>query len=71
MLDDKTLHAIWTGQKPPLSQLRVCYVAYVHIPKEKRTKLDNMSKRCIFIGYKDGLRGDKIWNPKTRKVVYN
>ena len=24
-----------------------------------------------FIGYKDGLKGYKIWNPKTRKVVYS
>ena len=38
---------------------------------EKRSKLDNKSERCIFIGYKDGLKGYKLWNPETRKVVYN
>eukprot|EP00253_Pinus_taeda_P003460 PITA_03460 len=26
---------------------------------------------CIFIGYKDGLKGYNIWNPVTKKVVYN
>jgi len=29
------------------------------------------SKRCAFIGYKDGLKDYKIWNPETKKVVYN
>ena len=45
--------------------------AYVHVPKEKRTKLDTKSEKCIFIGYKDGLKGYKLWNPETRKVVYS
>ena len=33
--------------------------------------MDNKSEWCIFIGYKDGLKGYKIWNPEIRKVVYN
>jgi len=33
--------------------------------------LDSKSKKCIFIGYKDGLKGYKLWNLFTRKVVYN
>ena len=33
--------------------------------------MDNKSERCIFIGYKDGLKGYKLWNTETRKVVYN
>ena len=71
-LEDKTPHEVWTGKKPSLSHLRVFGCdAYVHVPKEKRTKLDNKSKRCIFIGYKDGLKGYKLWNPEIRKVVYN
>ena len=71
-LEDKTPHEVWTGKKPYLSHLRVFGCdAYVHLPKEKRTKLDNKSEKCIFIGYKDGLKGYKLWNPETRKVVYN
>ena len=71
-LEDKTPHEVWNGKKPSLSHLRLFGCdAYVHVPKEKRTKLDNKSERCIFIRYEDGLKGYKIWNPKTRKVVYN
>jgi len=72
VLEDKTPQEVWTGKKPSLSLLRVFGCdAYVHVPKEKRTKWDSKSKKCIFIGYKDGLKGYKIWNPVIRKVVYN
>ena len=33
--------------------------------------MDSKSEKCIFIEYKDGLKGYKIWNPVTRKVVYS
>ena len=60
-LEDKTPHEVWTGKKPSLSHLRVFGCdAYVYVPKEKRIKLDGKSKRCIFIGYKDGLKGCKL-----------
>eukprot|EP00253_Pinus_taeda_P034553 PITA_34553 len=71
-LEDKTPQEVWTGKKPSLSHLRVFGCdAYVHVPKENRTKLDSKSEKCIFIGYKDGLKGYKLWNLVTRKVVYS
>ena len=33
--------------------------------------MDGKFEKCIFIGYKDGLKGYKLWNPVTRKVAYN
>ena len=71
-MEDKTPKDVWTNKKPSLSHLRVfgCDV-YVHVPKQKRTKLDIKYEKCIFIGYKDGLKGYKLWNPVTQKVVYN
>jgi hypothetical protein len=71
MLDGKTPHEVWIGKKPSLTHLRVFgYDAYVHVPKENRSKLDKNVEKCIFIGYKDGMKGYKLWNPKTKKVVY-
>jgi len=56
-LEDKTPQEVWTSKKPSLSHLRVFGCdAYVHVPKEKRTKLDSKSKKCIFIRYMDGLK---------------
>ena len=33
--------------------------------------MDSKYERCIFIGYKDGLKCYKLWNPETSKVFYN
>ena len=41
------------------------------LSKEKRSKLDNKDEKCIFIGYKDGMKGYKLWNPITKKTVYS
>jgi hypothetical protein len=35
------------------------------------SKIHKKDKKCIFIWYKDGLKGYKIWNPKNEKVMYN
>eukprot|EP00253_Pinus_taeda_P035717 PITA_35717 len=71
-LEDKTPQEVWTGKKTSLSHLRVFGCdAYVHVPKEKQTKLDSKSEKCIFIGYKNGLKSYKLWNLVRRKVVYS
>ncbi|OWZ15093.1 Gag-pol Polyprotein [Phytophthora megakarya] len=51
---DKSPHEVWAGKKPLLANLKVfgCH-AYVHVPKEKRSKLDARSMRCRFLGYSD------------------
>jgi hypothetical protein len=64
VLEDKTPHEVWTGKKPSLELLRVFDCdAYVHVPKENKSKLYNQYEKCIFICYKDGVKGYKIWNP--------
>jgi hypothetical protein len=57
-LDDKTAQEIWNGKKPSLTHIKVF-------------GCDKKAKRCIFIGYKDGVKGYKLWNPETKKVVYS
>jgi hypothetical protein len=71
-LDDKTPQEVWIGKKPSLTHIKVfVYDAYVHVPKENKSKLDKNAKKCIFIGYKYGLKGYKLWNLETKKVVYS
>jgi hypothetical protein len=63
-LDDKNPHEVWSRKKLSLQHLRVFGCdAYVHVPKENRSKLDNKDEKCIFIGYKDDVKGYKLWNP--------
>ena len=33
--------------------------------------MDNKAKKCIFISYKDGLKGFKLWNYVNKNNVYN
>ena len=50
-LEDRAPHEAWTGKKPSLSHLRVFgYGAYVHVPKEKRTKFDSNPKCASILG---------------------
>ena len=46
----KTLQEAWSRRKPSISHLRVFRsIAHVHVPDEKRTKLDDKSESFIFI----------------------
>jgi hypothetical protein len=71
-LDDKTPQEVWIGKKPSLTHLKVfgCE-AYVHVTKENKSKIDKKVEKCIFIGYKDGLKGYNLWNLETKKVMYS
>jgi hypothetical protein len=59
----------FTCKKPDVSHLRVfSCIAYVHIPNEKRSKLDPKAEKCIFIGYSLEQKGYRCFNPSTRKL---
>lgn len=62
---------LWTGQKPDLKHLKVfgC-LAYAHVPDQLRRKWDPKSERLMFIGYSNTVKGFKLINPQTRKVIY-
>ena len=49
---DVTAHEKFYGKKPDLFHIRIFgSIAFVHIPDEKRQKLDPKSKKCILVGY--------------------
>jgi hypothetical protein len=67
-----TPHEVWSGKKPSVSNLKVFGSnGFVHVPKEKRSKLDKNEFKCIFIRYKEGMKGYKILDPASRKIVYS
>ena len=52
VLENKTPEEVFSGKKLEVSHLRIFgYPVYIHIPKEKRTKLDPSGKKGIFVGY--------------------
>jgi hypothetical protein len=69
-LDGKVAEEVWIGQEVDYSFMRIFECpAYVHISSEDRSKLDPKSKKCIFLGFKKGVKGYKIWDPVAQKVV--
>nr|KYP66220.1 Retrovirus-related Pol polyprotein from transposon TNT 1-94 [Cajanus cajan] len=66
----KTPQEAWSGRKPGISHLRVFgSIAHVHVPDEKRSKLDDKSEKYIFIGYDANSKGYKLYNPDSRKTI--
>ena len=61
-LEFKTLEELYTRKKLEVSHLKIfgCPV-YVHISKEKRTKLDPSGKKGIFVGYCEVSKSFKIY----------
>ena len=54
---DITPEEAFTGEKLEISHLRIfgCPV-YIHVPREKRTKLDPARKQGIFVGYSESTK---------------
>ena len=68
-LKDMTPYEQWQNEKPDVSHLKVfgCN-ALVHVPDQKRSKLDRKSMRCVFVGYPNNSKGYKLFNPETKKM---
>ncbi|KAH9678909.1 Integrase catalytic domain-containing protein [Citrus sinensis] len=66
----KTAMEMWTEKPADYSYLHVfgCPV-YVMYNAQERTKLDPKSRRCIFLGYADGVKGYRLWDPTAHKIV--
>lgn len=58
------------GLKPQVDHLRIFGSwAFVHVPVEKRKKLDDRAVKCRFVGYLDGSKGWRFWNPVTDEFI--
>ena len=72
VLKNKTPEEVFSGRKPEVSHLRIfsCPV-YIHIPKEKRKKLDPSGKKGIFVGYSESSKACRIYFPGYKKIEIN
>lgn len=67
---NSTPYETWYGKKPNLEHARVFgSEAYVHVPDQKRTKLDPKSKKLLFVGYDNNSRNYRLFDPSTRKIT--
>lgn len=60
----------WSGNKPVVEHFRIfgC-VAHVHIPDQRRIKLDDKSKKCMFLGVSDESKAWRLYDPVLKKIV--
>jgi hypothetical protein len=70
ILEDKTPKEAFIGVKPEVSHFRMfgCLV-YIHVPVEKRTKLEPSSRKGLFVGYNETSKAYKVYIPEQRKIV--
>ena len=57
VLENKTPEEVFSKKKTEVKHLRIFgYLVYIHIPKEKRTKLYPSGKKGIFVGYSESSK---------------
>jgi hypothetical protein len=68
----KTPEEMFSRKKPEVSHLKifVCPV-FVHIPKEKRNKLDPSGKKGIFVGYCEVSKAFRVYIPGHHHIEIN
>ena len=66
----KTPLEVWSEKSAPdYDLLRVFGCpAYYHI---KEDNLDPRAKKRLFVGFKKGIKGYKIWDPKDMKFIFS
>jgi hypothetical protein len=68
-LEAKTPEEVFTGIKPSVNHLRIFgNPVYVHIPKEKRTKLEPSGKKGTFVGYCETSKAYRIYIPSQKFI---
>ena len=69
-MGEKTPKETISGLNPVIGHLRIfgCQV-YIHVPLEKRTKLEPSRQKGIFVGYNETSKAYRIFIPVQQKKV--
>ena len=72
VVEDKTPYEAWSGDRPNVKHLRLfeC-IAYAHVPKDERKKLDSKSIKCIFLGYGAEIKGYQLYDVERGNVLHS
>lgn len=69
-IDLKMPMEMWTGKPADYSHLHTFgSPVYVMHNAQETSKLDPKSRKCIFLGYADGVKGYRLWDPAACKVI--
>jgi hypothetical protein len=69
ILKNMTPEEAFTGVKPEVGHFKIfgCPV-YIHVPKEKRTKLDPSDRKGTLVGYSESSKAYQIYIPSQRQI---
>jgi hypothetical protein len=60
---------MFTGENPEVNHLRIFgFPLYVHVPKDKRSKLDPSGKKGIFVGYSETSKAYRVYIPGHQQI---
>lgn len=61
---------LWNEKKATVNYFEIFGAkCYVHIPKEKRKKLENTATQMYFLGYEDGSKAYRMYDALNHKLV--
>ena len=71
-IENKTLEEAWSGEKPVVEYFEFfgC-AAHVHVPDQRRSKLDNKSIKCVFLVVNDESKAWRLYDPVSKKIIIN
>lgn len=69
-VEGMTPEEAWSGVKPIVEYFRVfgC-IGFVHIPDQRRRKLDDKSKKCVFLGVSEESKAWRLYDPMVNRIV--
>ncbi|KAK3022873.1 hypothetical protein RJ639_045963 [Escallonia herrerae] len=67
-IDCKTPEEVWSGKHASYEILRIFgYPTYAHV---NDGKLEPRTKKCIFLGYANGVKGYRLWCPDSESLRF-
>jgi transposase InsO family protein len=69
-MKNRTPKEAWSGLKPSVDHFCIfgC-VSHVHIPNNKRVKLDAKSFKCILLGVSEESKAYRLFDPISNKII--
>ena len=68
-LGNKTPEEMFSGEKPEVSHLKIFgFPVYIHIPKEKRTKIEHLGNKGLFLRYSEQSKSYRIYIPGYHQI---
>ena len=65
----KIPYELWTGSVPGVQHLRTFgYIAHMKVTTPNLKKLDDRSRRTIFVGYEPGSKAYQVYDTVTQRV---